>query len=132
MKPARHSWQLIALATALAILVWFTIQRATQSELGPVYNVRVVPQLPQGWRVTDVQPPTVDLTIRGERSDVIATTADHFQVRPFLAPRPSLRRMEVELDVADVKGPPKIRVTYVEPSRVRVTLEPFPDALEQE
>jgi YbbR domain-containing protein len=116
-------WQLKLIAVGLAVMVWFTIQRETKTDIAVIHNVRVSPIVEAGWQVGEVEPMSVSVEIRGDRQVVTMVTADHFQARPDLSGREKSGDVDVELAESTVLSPANVRVLSVQPQRVRVSLK---------
>jgi YbbR domain-containing protein len=123
MQFLRTNWQLKVVAVGLAVMVWFSIRRASDLEVAMIHNVRVDPIVARGWLVEAVEPSRVSVEVRGERADVTTVTADHFQARPDLSAIGQPGMLEVKVDEAAVLSPAKIRVLKVQPSQVKVILK---------
>jgi YbbR domain-containing protein len=118
------NWQLKLIAVGLAVMVWFTVQRETKTDITVIHNVRVSPIVEAGWQVSEVEPTTVSVEIRGDRQIVTMVTADHFQARPDLSGREKNGDVDVELAKSAVLSPSNVRILSVQPQRVRVNLKP--------
>jgi diadenylate cyclase len=118
---AAWAWREGLLAVALAVVLWILVVPGSA-----VTEVRVeapvsVENLPDGWRLDAVDPPTLEVTLSGRRRDLLFTPDEevHVNVDALLV---KLGRRTFEVDVDAVQSPPGLTALRVEPERVRLSL----------
>lgn len=121
-----RNWQLKLLSLALAVMVWFTIQREASTDVAVIHNVRVEPVAADGYHVEEVTPQRVSIEVRGERNAVTAITSDHFLARPALGSVTADGEVKLALPESSVASPAKIQVLKVDPTNVRVRVRLSP------
>lgn len=116
----RH-WREGLLALAGAALLWLLI--VPGSGLVEVQRQAkvVVENMPPGWVLDSVEPPTVEVDISGRWRDVFFVSNDDLQVRldAFLV---QLGRRTFDLSLSRVDHPASVEVISLEPARVRLNV----------
>lgn len=113
------SLKLIALG--LAVVTWFYVNNVT-SDWRTIERVPVQVRVPAGL-VARLDPPTVDVVIRGTREDVRQVSRQDLYLALDLARTERPGRMTVPLPAEIVRHPPRVRVVEVRPAEAIVRLE---------
>ena len=114
-------WPEAAQSLGLAVVLWLvfvpgaTLTRTTRTASVEVDN------LPAGWVLEEVEPPSIEVTISGRRRDVYLTAPDDLEVRvdALLA---QLGRRTFEISADQVQHSASIDVIDVQPTRVKLSL----------
>lgn len=121
---AREHWKEGLLAAAIASGLWLhTVPGATLDRSSKALPI-VIENLPEGYRVSAVDPPLIDVEFEGRRRDLVMASSGEFTVRidGFLAER---GRRTFAIDPNRVEHPPSLRIVGIEPQRVKIQIEPL-------
>ena len=84
----------------------------------------VVENLPEGYRVAEIEPEAIDVVFEGRKRDlVLARGGEELQVR-VEGERASPGRRTISIDEEHVEHPPELEVVAIEPVKVRLAIEP--------
>jgi uncharacterized protein (TIGR00159 family) len=119
----RH-WKEGVLAAAVASGMWLhTVPGATLDRSSKVLPI-VVENMPEGYRVASIDPPSIDVEFEGRRRDLVMAGGEALQVRVDGVLVDQGRRT-FDIDVDQVEHPPGLRVVRLDPVRVRLEVEPL-------
>ena len=126
MRPSAaglvRRWELKLLSLVVAFAVWLLVTGRERAEI--VLPARIEYQnIASGLMLMGPTPDVVDLQVRGVRSSLARLTPDDLRVPVDLA-RLGAGEAVVQLVPDKVRAPRDITVVRVNPSRLRVTLEP--------
>jgi|YelNatPaOPRAMG01_1025707.scaffolds.fasta_scaffold16538_3 YbbR domain-containing protein len=109
------------IALTLAVVTWFYVDSVT-SEWRTIERVPVQVRGPAGL-VARLDPPTVDVVIRGAHEDLRQVSRQDLYVAVDLDRTEKPGQLTVTLPAAAVRHPPRIQVVEVRPPRVVLQLE---------
>ena len=121
---AREHWKEGLLAVAIASGLWLhMVPGATLDRSSKAIPI-VIENLPEGYRVSAINPPSIEVEFEGRRRDLMMAGSDEFQVRVdgFLAER---GRRTFEIDPNKVEHPSALRIVGIEPQKVKIQIEPL-------
>jgi YbbR domain-containing protein len=113
----------LKLLALLLALIFFTISRQPTSEVTLVDVPLEFRGLPAGLELSGDIPQTVSVRLRGPQNVIRATTASQIGVVADLSDKAPGERV-VRLKPADVFRPDEVEVLRIEPSSIRLLLEP--------
>jgi hypothetical protein len=112
-------WIEAAMALGIAVLLWWAVivgsTEVTRTVAAPVR----IENLPRDLVLDAVEPSTLEVTLSGNRRDLLLGTATPVEVRvdAFLA---KLGRRTFEIEARQVERPPGTEVLGIEPARIRI------------
>jgi len=119
---ARQNWKEGVLAAALASGLWLhTVPGATLDRSSKAIPI-VIDNLPEGYRVSAIVPPAVDVEFEGLRRDLVMAGSEelHVHVDGLLVKQ---GRRTFTLVPEQVEHPPALRVVGIEPVQVKLKIE---------
>ncbi|HEB88322.1 MAG TPA: hypothetical protein ENI85_02020 [Deltaproteobacteria bacterium] len=122
LELAKRNWKEGVLAAALASGLWLhTVPGATLDRGSRTLPI-VVDNLPDGYRVSSIDPPAIDVEFEGRLRDLVRAGAEgwHVRVDGGLV-RQGRRTFSIAPD--QVEHPPELRVVGVAPVKVRLAIE---------
>jgi uncharacterized protein (TIGR00159 family) len=121
---AREHWKEGLLAVAIASGLWLHMVPGSTLDRSSKAIPIVIENLPEGYRVSAINPPSIEVEFEGRRRDLMMAGADEFQVRVdgFLAER---GRRTFEIDPNKVEHPSALRIVGIEPQKVKIQIEPL-------
>ena len=121
---ARQNWKEGVLAAALASGLWLhTVPGAALDRSSKAIPI-VVDNMPEGYRVSSIEPPAVDVEFEGLRRDLVLTGSEELHVRVDGVLVQQGRRT-FAVGPEQVEHPPELRVVGVEPLQVKLEIEPL-------
>jgi uncharacterized protein (TIGR00159 family) len=114
-------WREALAAVGLALALWVVVVPGSQESESTVEAPVVVENLPEGFTIDVVDPPTVQVTLSGSRRALLFAPEDEVQVQ-IDALLVKLGRRTFEVDTDAVRTPPGLHAVRVEPRRVRLSL----------
>jgi diadenylate cyclase len=119
---ARQNWKEGVLAAALASVLWLhTVPGATLDRSSKAIPV-VVDNMPEGYRLSAIDPPAVDVEFEGLRRDLVLAGAEELHVRVDGVLVQQGRRT-FALAPEQVEHPPELRVVGIEQAHVKLKIE---------
>lgn len=119
---ARQNWKEGVLAVALASGLWLhTVPGATLDRSSKAIPI-VIDNLPEGYRVSSIDPPAVDVEFEGLRRDLVLAGSEELHVR-IDGTLVQQGRRTFALAPEQVEHPPTLRVVGIEPLRVKLKIE---------
>jgi DNA integrity scanning protein DisA with diadenylate cyclase activity len=122
LASARQHWREGVVAVGLASGLWIhTVPGASVDRSSRAIPI-VIENLPDGYRVSGVEPPEIDVIFEGRRRDLALAREDRFRIRldGDLVER---GRRTFPIDERQVDHPPELRVVAIEPGQVRLHVE---------
>jgi hypothetical protein len=119
---ARQNWKEGLLAAALASGLWLhTVPGAALDRSSKVIPI-VIDNMPEGYRVSAIDPPSVDVEFEGLRRDLVLTGSEeiHVRVDGMLVQQ---GRRTFSLAPEQVEHPPELRVVGIAPLQVKLNIE---------
>jgi diadenylate cyclase len=119
---ARQNWKEGVLAAALASGLWLhTVPGAALDRSSKALPI-VVDNMPDGYRVSAIDPPAIDVEFEGLRRDLVLASSDelHVRVDGILVQH---GRRTFAIDADQIEHPPGLRVVGVAPIKVRLEVE---------
>lgn len=114
-----------ALAVAGALALWLVfVPGSVPTEVSVRAPVRVS-NLPTDLELESIDPPEVDVTLRGIRRRLVFSEADEVALR-LDATLAQLGRRTFALDARQVQRPDGLTVVSIDPDRVKLSLRPLP------
>lgn len=122
LSAARVHWREGLLAAGLTLGFWIhTAPEAAVDRGSRAIPVRVE-NLPDGYRVSEIEPPAVDVVFEGRRGQLASAEAQGFEVRVGAeAAQVGVQSLAIRADQVD--HPPGLRIVGIEPGRVRLLVE---------
>ena len=122
LNRVRASWREGAIAVAAAVLLWgLSVPGSTvDSFVRPVPVV--VENLPEGYELIEVEPPSVTVRFEGPRRDRYLASSLEVSVRVD-ALLVKLGRRTFPISVDAVQVPPGLRVVSVDPPKIRLNVQ---------
>ena len=119
---ARRNWKEGVVAAALAAGLWLhTVPGAALDRSSKTIPI-VIDNLPEGYRVSAIEPPEVDVEFEGLRRDLVLAGAEELHVRvDGVLVDQGRRTFSIAPD--QVEHPPELRVVGVEPMKVKLDIE---------
>lgn len=116
-------WQEALAAVVLAVGLWIVFVPGSAETQATVEAAVVVENLPEGWQIDTVDPPTLEVTLEGSRRALLLAPAEevHVRVDALLV---KLGRRTFEVDANAVHTPPGVTALRVEPRQVKLSLSP--------
>ena len=119
---ARQNWKEGVLAVALASGLWLhTVPGATLDRSSKAIPI-VIDNLPEGYRVSSIDPPAVDVEFEGLRRDLVLAGSEELRIR-IDGTLVQQGRRTFALAPEQVEHPPTLRVVGIEPLRVKLKIE---------
>lgn len=119
---ARQNWKEGLLAAALASGLWLhTVPGATLERSSRAIPI-VVENMPEGYRVSAIDPPAVDVEFEGLRRDLVLSGSEELHVRVDGVLVQQGRRT-FAIAPEQVEHPPELRVVGIEQAQVRLKIE---------
>ncbi len=119
---ARQNWKEGVLAIALASGLWLhTVPGATLDRSSKAIPI-VIDNLPEGYRVSSIDPPAVDVEFEGLRRDLVLAGSEELRIR-IDGTLVQQGRRTFALAPEQVEHPPTLRVVGIEPLRVKLKIE---------
>ncbi len=138
-EPARPPWRALhdrwregAVSFALTVALWALLVPGA-NVVEDRREVKVfVDNMPQGWVLEAVDPPAVEVVVRGRRRDLVLANAGDLEARldGFLV---QLGRRTFEIPEHRIERPARVEILKVEPAKVRLRVrreEPEPSEKE--
>lgn len=119
---AREHWKEGVVALAVASGLWLhTVPGAVVERSSKVIPI-VVDNMPEGYRVSSIDPPSIDVEFEGLRRDLVLADADllHVRVDGVLVDQ---GRRTFAIEREQVEHPPELRVVGLEPIKVKLKIE---------
>ena len=119
---ARQNWKEGVLAAALASGLWLhTVPGATLERSSKAVSI-VIDNVPEGYRVSAIDPPAVDVEFEGLRRDLVLAGSEalHVRVDGVLVQQ---GRRTFALAPEQVEHPPELRVVGIAPMQVKLKIE---------
>jgi hypothetical protein len=110
------------LATALASGLWLhTVPGATLDRSSKAIPI-VIDNVPEGYRVSSIEPAAVDVEFEGLRRDLVLAESDelHIRVDGVLVEQ---GRRTFAIVPEQVEHPPELRVVGIEQAQIRLEVE---------
>lgn len=122
LELARQNWKEGILAVAVATGLWLhTVPGATLDRSSKAIPI-VVDNMPNGYRVSAISPPTVDVEFEGLRRDLDLANADQLHIR-LDGVLVQLGRRTFAIAPDQVEHPPELRVVGLFPMQVKLEVE---------
>ncbi len=119
---ARQNWKEGLLATALAAGLWLhTVPGATLDRSSRAIPV-VIDNLPEGYRVSSIEPAVVEVEFEGLRRDLVLAESDELQLRVDGVLVQQGRRT-FSIAPEQVQHPPELRVVGIEQAQIKIKIE---------
>lgn len=123
LNLARRHWREGVLASLLATGLWLhTVPGGTLDRSSKAIPV-VVENVPEGYRVSSIDPAEVDVEFEGRRRDIALAPSADFQVRVD-GERVDQGRHVFSVDAEQVEHPPDLRIVGMQPVDVRLEIIP--------
>jgi hypothetical protein len=119
---ARQNWKEGLLAAALASGLWLhTVPGATLDRSSKAIPI-VIDNMPEGYRISAIDPPEVEVEFEGLRRDLVLTGSEelHVRVDGWLVQQ---GRRTFALVPDQVEHPPELRVVGIAPMQVKLNIE---------
>jgi diadenylate cyclase len=118
----RSRWREGVAALAAAAGLWYIAVPGAAIEKAERAVPVVVENLPDGYRLVEVEPEAVSVRFEGRRRDLVLAGGDDLSIRidAFLA---QLGRRTFQISIDQVRSPVTIRALSVDPERVRIVVE---------
>jgi len=110
------------LALTLAVLSWMAIQEITSFEQ-PFLDIPVRVQHDIGISVLDVNPQTVDVRLRGTRSEILAMSDRDVRVEIDLQGQPFEEDLLIDLSDKQIIYPGGARLVEIDPSAIHIRMD---------
>lgn len=119
---ARQNWKEGVLAAAVASGLWLhTVPGASLDRSSKEIPI-VVHNMPEGYRVSAIDPPAIDVEFEGLRRDLVLASADELRVRVDGVLVQQGRRT-FAIGQEQIEHPPGLRVVGLDPVKVRLEIE---------
>lgn len=123
LLTARHHWREGLVACTVATGLWLhTVPGAAVDQTSKAIPV-VVENLPEGFRVAEIDPPEIDVVFAGRKRDLVLAAADDLQVR-IDGDLARLGRRTFAVAAEQVEHPPELEIVEIEQQKIRLALEP--------
>jgi len=110
------------LALVLATATWLFIRESTSFER-VITEIPVEVILPDGWAIQERSVNTVEVTFRGSQSDITTLDKNQIRVQVDARGRDIEPNMILKVDRPNVSSPRAVRVMYVDPPEIALTLD---------
>jgi diadenylate cyclase len=119
---ARQNWKEGVLAIALTSGLWLhTVPGAALDRSSKAIPI-VIDNMPEGYRVSAINPPAIDVEFEGLRRDLVLAGSEELHVRvDGLLVQQGRRTFAIDAD--QVEHPPELRVVGIEPVQVKLEIE---------
>lgn len=119
---ARQNWKEGVLAIALTSGLWLhTVPGAALDRSSKAIPI-VIDNMPEGYRVSAIDPPAIDVEFEGLRRDLVLAGSEELHVRvDGLLVQQGRRTFAIDAD--QVEHPPELRVVGIEPVQVKLEIE---------
>ncbi len=118
----RRHWREGLVASAVATGLWVHVVPGAVLERSSKAIPVVIENLPEGYRVAEIDPPRVDVVFEGRKRDLVMAREDRLQVRldgEVAGPGRATLPIGEEL----VEHPPELEIVAIEPAQVRLAIE---------
>jgi diadenylate cyclase len=119
---ARRHWREGVVATAMATGLWVSSVPGVTLDRSSKAIPVVIENLPEGYRVSAIEPAAVDVEFEGTRRDLAFAAAKEFQVRVD-GDLVDQGRRTFSVDADQVEHPPELRVVDMKPVKVRLSID---------
>ncbi len=119
---AREHWREGVVAVVVASGLWLhTVPGAVLERSSKAIPI-VVENMPEGYRISSIDPPSIDVEFEGLRRDLVLADPDqlHVRVNGVLVDQ-GRRTFAIQLD--QIEHPPELRVVGLEPIKVKLKVE---------
>jgi uncharacterized protein (TIGR00159 family) len=121
---ARRHWMEGVVAASLATGLWVHLGPGATVDRSEKTVPVVIENLPEGYRVSAVEPPEIDVVFEGRRRDLAFASGEGVQVR-LDALLVQLGRRTFAIEEGQVEHPPELRIVDMEPAKVKLQIEPL-------
>lgn len=121
---ARRHWREGVVAVAMATGLWVHTVPGSIVERSSKAIPVVIDNVPEGYRVSSIDPPQVDVEFEGLRRDLVMAPAEDFQVHVD-GELVELGRRTFSVDAGHVEHPPELAIVGMEPVKVKLSIEPL-------
>lgn len=122
LVSARHHWREGILASVVATGLWLhTVPGAILDQSSKAIPV-VIENVPDGFRVTEIDPPEIDVLFEGRKRDLVLTGGEDLQVR-IDGDLARLGRRTFAVGENQVEHPPELEIVAIEQGQIRLALE---------
>lgn len=119
---ARQNWREGALAVAVACALWIHSIPGGAMDRGLKAIPIAVTNLPEGYRVESIEPPSIDVEFEGRRRDLALAPTDEFEV-VVDADLVNQGRRTFSVGEGHVAHPDSLRIVGLEPIKIRLNIE---------
>jgi diadenylate cyclase len=121
---ARERWREGIVASVLATAFWLYSAPTGSLDRGSKLVPVVVENLPAGYGVAVVDPPTIEVEFEGRARDLMMAPTGEFQVR-IDADRVAGGERSLTIEAGEVEHPPELRIVGIDPRPIRIGLRPL-------
>ncbi len=121
---ARRHWREGVLATTLATGLWIYIVPGATLDRGSKVIPVVIDNVPEGYRVSAIEPAALHVEFEGRRRDLRLAPAEEFHVRVD-GDLVDQGRRTFSVDADQVEHPPELRIVGMQPVKVRLSVDNF-------
>jgi len=123
LKRARHHWREGMVACVVATGLWLhTVPGATLDQRSRAIPV-VIENLPEGFRISEIDPPEIDVVFEGRKRDLAMAGGDELEIRVD-GDLARLGRRTFAIEESQIEHPPELEIVAIEQPRIRLALEP--------
>jgi diadenylate cyclase len=120
---ARHHWREGLLACAVATGLWLhSVPGAILDRSSKAIPV-VIENVPDGFRVAEIDPPKIDVVFEGRKRDLVMAAAEELHVR-IDGDLARLGRRTFAVEENQVEHPPELEIVAIEQANIRLALVP--------
>jgi hypothetical protein len=119
---ARQNWREGVLAVAIACGLWVHSIPGGVMDRGSKAVPIAVTNLPEGYRVESIEPPSIEVEFEGRRRDLALAPTDEFEVRVD-ADLVDQGRRTFSVGEDHVAHPESLRIVGLEPVKIRLNIE---------
>jgi hypothetical protein len=119
---ARRNWREGLLAVAIACGLWVHSIPGSVMERSSKEVPIAVTNLPEGYRVESIDPPSIDVEFEGRRRDLVLAPTDEFEV-VVDADLVDQGRRTFSVGEDHVAHPESLRIVGLEPIKIRLNIE---------
>ncbi|MFK7895729.1 MAG: diadenylate cyclase [Myxococcota bacterium] len=119
---ARQNWREGLLAVAVACGLWIHSIPGGEVDRGSKIVPIAVTNLPEGYRVESIEPPSIDVEFEGRRRDLALAPTEEFEVRVD-ADLVDQGRRTFSVEEGQVAHPESLRIVGLEPIKIRLNIE---------
>ena len=122
LELAREHWKEGVVALTVASALWIhTVPGAVLERSSKALPI-VVENMPEGYRLSSIDPPSIDVEFEGLRRDLVLADTDQLQVKvDGLLVDQGRRTFSIELE--QIEHPPELRVVGLEPIKVKLKID---------